>query len=108
MTVDGADATSNVENPSTSMYQAFNYIDTMSVEAIQEVQTTKGVIAAGYGHQLSGNVNLISRSGTNQWHGSLFENFQADNLNARLQNLTVKPALTFNQFGGSNRRTHPA
>ena len=101
MTVDGADATSNVENPGTSMYQAFNYIDTMSIEAIQEVQTTKGVIAAEYGHQLAGNVNLISKSGTNQWHGSLFENFQADDLNARLQNLAVKPALTFNQFGGS-------
>jgi outer membrane receptor protein involved in Fe transport len=101
ITVDGADATSNVENPGTSMYQAFNYIDTMSIEAIQEVQTTKGVIAAEYGHQLAGNVNLISKSGTNQWHGSLFENFQAENLNARLQNLPSKPSLNFNQFGGS-------
>jgi hypothetical protein len=101
ITVDGADATSNVENPGTSMYQAFNYIDTLSIEAIQEVQTTKGVIAAEYGHQLAGNVNLISKSGTNQWHGSLFENFQADDLNARLQTLPSKFALNFNQFGGS-------
>lgn len=101
ITVDGADATSNVENPGTSMYQAFNYIDTLSIEAIQEVQTTKGVISAEYGHQLAGNVNIISKSGTNQWHGSLFENFQADDLNARLQTLPTKPALNFNQFGGS-------
>ena len=101
VTVDGADATSNVENPGMSMYQAFNYIDTMSIEAVQEVQTTKGVIAAEYGHQLAGNVNLISKSGTNQWHGSLFENFQAEDLNARLQNLPTKPPLNFNQFGGS-------
>ncbi|MGH9674464.1 MAG: carboxypeptidase regulatory-like domain-containing protein, partial [Bryobacteraceae bacterium] len=102
ITVDGTDATSNPENPGTSMYQSFNYIDTMSIEAIQEVQTTKGVIAAEYAHQLSGNVNLISRSGTNDWHGSLFENFQADNLNARAQFLTFKAPLTFNQFGGSS------
>ena len=101
ITVDGTDATSNPENPGTSMYQSFNYIDTMSIEAIQEVQTTKGVIAAEYAHQLSGNVNLIAKSGTNTWHGSLFENFQADDLNARLQFAARKFPLTFNQFGGS-------
>ena len=50
----------------------------MSVEAIEEVQTTKGVTAAEYGHQLSGNVNLTSRSGTNLLHGSLFEGFRAE------------------------------
>jgi hypothetical protein len=57
VTVDGGDATQNVENPGTSSYQSFNYIDVMSIEAIQEVQVTKGVIAAEYAHQLSGNVN---------------------------------------------------
>jgi hypothetical protein len=56
---------------------------------------------AEYGDELAGNVNLIAKSGTNQWHGSLFENFQAENLNARLQNLPAKPSLNFNQFGGS-------
>ena len=101
ITVDGTDATSNSENPGTSMYQAFNYIDTVSIESIQEVQTTKGVVPAEYALQLSGNVNIITRSGTNNWHGSLFENFQAENLNARNQFLTIKPPLTFNQFGGS-------
>lgn len=101
ITVDGTDATSNSENPGTSMYQAFNYIDTVSIESIQEVQTTKGVVPAEYAMQLSGNVNIITRSGTNNWHGSLFENFQAENLNARNQFLTTKPPLTFNQFGGS-------
>lgn len=101
VTVDGGDATQNVENPGTSSYQSFNYIDVMSIEAIQEVQVTKGVIAAEYAFQLSGNVNLISRSGTNEWHGTLFENFQSDSLNARQPFLTVKRGLTFNQFGGS-------
>jgi len=101
ITVDGTDASSNPEGRNTSMYQSFNYIDTLSIEAIQEVQTIKGVIAAEYGQALSGNVNLITRSGTNEWHGSLFENFQAEDLNARNQFLSRKPSLTFNQFGGS-------
>jgi Carboxypeptidase regulatory-like domain/TonB-dependent Receptor Plug Domain/TonB dependent receptor len=101
ITVDGTNATSNSENSYTSMFQSFNYVDTLSVEAIQEVQVVKGVISAEYGQQLSGNVNLITRSGTNAWHGSVFENFQAEELNARGQFLTSKVPLTFNQFGGA-------
>lgn len=54
VTVDGGDATQNVENPGTSSYQSFNYIDVMSIEAIQEVQVTKGVIPAEYAFQLAG------------------------------------------------------
>jgi len=101
VTVDGTNATGNSEAAYISMFQAFNYIDTLSVEAIQEVQVTKGVAPAEYGQQLSGTVNLITNSGTNTWHGSLFENFQAENLNARGQFLLTKPPVTFNQFGGS-------
>jgi hypothetical protein len=76
-------------------------IDIMSIEAIQEVHTVKGVPPAEYGNMAAGQVNLLSRSGTNQWHGSLFENFRAENLDARHQRLSNKPGLTFNQFGGS-------
>jgi Carboxypeptidase regulatory-like domain/TonB dependent receptor-like, beta-barrel len=101
VTLDGTSADSNPEAPGTSMYQSFNLIDVMSIEAIAEVQTTKGIVAAEYGHVLTGNVNLISRSGTNDWHGSLFENFQAEELNARVQTAATRPPLTFNQFGGS-------
>jgi len=101
VTVDGTDATSNPENPGTSMYQNFNYIHVMSIEAIQEVQVTKGVTPAEYGQQLSGNVNLISKSGTNEWHGSLFESFKAEDLNAKDTRRGDRPPMTFNQFGGS-------
>jgi hypothetical protein len=83
------------------MYQSFNYINVMSVEAIQEVQTTKGVTAAEYGHQLSGNVNLISKSGTNNFHGSLLESFRAEDLNAKERRLTTRSPFTYNQYGGS-------
>jgi hypothetical protein len=106
ITVDGTEASGNPEAPGTSMYQGFNYIDLLSIEAIQEVQTIKGVIQAEYGHSLSGNVNLITRSGTNEYHGSLFENYQGSVLSARNQFLISPPKprtprLVFNQFGGS-------
>ena len=100
-TVDGTDANGNAEGRGGALFTNFNYIDTMSIEAVQEVQVVKGIIPAEYGQALSGNVNLISKSGTNLLHGSLFENFQAENLNARNQFLSYKAPLTFNQFGGS-------
>jgi len=101
VTVDGTDASGNPEGRSTSMYQGFQYVDLVSIEAIQEVQTIKGVIQAEYGHALSGNVNVITKSGSNTWHGSAFENHQNESLNARNPFLNFKPALDFNQFGAS-------
>ena len=50
------------------------------LEGIAEVQTIKGVVPAEYGDALGGQVNIITKSGTNQWHGSLFENFQSQRL----------------------------
>lgn len=101
ITVDGTDASSSPETPSTSLKNNFNYINVMSLEAIQEVQTTKGVSQAEYGFQLSGNVNLISKSGTNTWHGSLFENYQDQYLNAINRSIGTRTLFNFNQFGGS-------
>ena len=99
--VDGTDAGGNPEGRASSGFGRPNLIDIMSIEAIQEVDTVKGVPSAEYGNIVGGQVNLLSRSGTNLWHGSLFENFQAEELNARNQRLASKPGSTFNQFGGS-------
>src|SRR5450432_3034521 len=99
--VDGVNASGNAEQRSASTYGASNYIDIMSIEGIAEVQTIKGVVPAEYGDALGGHVNIITKSGTNQWHGSLFENFQSQRLNARNQLLATKAPLTFNEFGGS-------
>jgi len=100
-TVDGTNATADPESRTTSMRGNFEQINLLSLEAVQQVETTKGILPAEYGQVLGGNVNLVTRSGTNSWHGSAFENFQADNLNARLQFLKNKPNAVFNQFGGS-------
>lgn len=101
VSVDGTDATSNPERPSISMFGDFNYVSTVSIDAVQEVQLIKGIIPAEYTRAMGGNLNLITKSGTNQIHGTLFENFRSEELNARNQLLATKPGVTFNQFGGS-------
>jgi hypothetical protein len=100
-TVDGTSATADPESRTTSMRGNFEQINLVSLESVQEVETTKGVLPAEYGQVLGGNVNIITRSGTNQFHGSAFENFQNSFLNSRLQFLSIKPNAVFNQYGGS-------
>jgi hypothetical protein len=100
-TVDGTDASASSENPSISMYQNFNFVQGVSMEAVDEVNVAKGIASAEIANSMSGNVNVITKRGTNDFHGSLFELNQTENLNARLQTLSSKPPLVFNQFGGS-------
>ena len=101
ISLDGTEASGNPEGRSAGMFQNFNQVDLVSIDAVQEVQVIKGVAQAEYGRAVGGQINVITRSGTNEFHGSLFENFQAENLNARNQTLPNKPGATFNQFGAS-------
>ena len=101
VTVDGTDAAGDPEYNTLAMYQGQNYIKAVSTEAIAEVNVVKGVMSAEVANTLSGNINVITRSGTNEFHGSLFANNQTENLNARNQFLATKAPLVFNQFGGS-------
>lgn len=64
-------------------YGGQNQIEILSVESVAEVQVVKGVLAAEYGGSIGGQVNMITRSGTNQFHGSLLENFQSDAFSSR-------------------------
>lgn len=104
VTVDGVDGAGDIETSSTGMFNAFNFINVLSQEAIAEVNTSKGVYSADTARTFGGNINLITRGGTNEFHGSLFENWQNDILNSRYSLLPAnqaKPAIRFNQFGGS-------
>ena len=104
VTVDGVDGAGDVETSSTSMFNAFNFINVLSQEAISEVDTVKGVYSADTARTFGGNINLITRSGSNEFHGSLFENWQNNILNSRYALLAPtqsKPPVRFNQFGGS-------
>lgn len=110
VSVDGTDANSYPEQRGMAQYGARNYIDVMSIDAVQEVQLVRGILAAEYGGVLGGQVNLIAKSGSNAWHGSAFENYQSHVLNARNPFVAArnpdgttirKPRSVFNQFGGS-------
>ncbi len=100
-TMDGIDASANPQAPQANMKEGHNYISVVTMDAVAEVQVSKGVFSAEYGRALGGNINVITKSGTNEWHGSLFELFNSEEMNARYQFLTSKPGVTFNQYGGS-------
>jgi hypothetical protein len=74
-------------------------------DAIQEFKVQTGLYDAEFGRQGGANVNLITKSGTNELHGTLFEFLRNDALNANdfFRNLTnqPKPVLKQNQFGGT-------
>jgi Carboxypeptidase regulatory-like domain/TonB-dependent Receptor Plug Domain len=53
------------------------------IEAIQEVEIQTGTYSAQYGSYLGVHINMITKSGTNQIHGSLFEFLNNQVLNAR-------------------------
>lgn len=97
-TVDGANASGSGESETLT---SLGFIKAVSLEAIREVNVTSGIAPAESGPTMSGNVNVITKGGTNEIHGSLFENNRTENVAARDQFLTTRPPVTFNQFGGS-------
>jgi hypothetical protein len=78
-------------------------VETDTFETVSEVEIDDSNFSAQYG--IGGAVfNQITKGGTNQFHGSLYEHFQNDALDARsyFQDPTQPlPPLKFNQFGGS-------
>jgi hypothetical protein len=73
------------------------------VDAIQEFKIESNSPAAEFGRFNGGVVNLTTRSGANAFHGSVFEFFRNEHLNARnvFQSANpVKPEYRRNQYGG--------
>ncbi len=101
LTVDGTDAEGDPEVPSLGMAQNFNPIRTVSMEAISELAVTKGIPSAEVANTMSGGINIITKNGTNAYHGSLFLNNQVEDFAARPQFAATKGPLVYNQFGGS-------
>lgn len=77
------------------------YVLEPSVDTIQEFKITTGSYSAEYGRSGGAQVNVITRGGTNQWHGSIYEYFRNRSLDAQNYfdgGTTNKYAR--NQFGG--------
>jgi hypothetical protein len=99
--VDGGD---NKDNVVGSLLQNFSY------ESIQEFQVLQHRWTAEQGRAVGGVVNVVTKSGTNEFHGSLFSNFRDEQWRAldffekqrRAADPTFrKPSFSRQEIGGS-------
>ena len=93
VTVDGAD---NI-NTATGSQRA-----TPSQEAVSEFRVVNNSFGAEYGRALGGIVNIVTKSGTNDVHGSIYEYLENNAVNAK--SILTQPGfdiLRQNQFGGT-------
>src|SRR2546426_4893057 len=73
----------------------------LGVDAVREFRVSTSTYSAEYGRNMAGVVNVVTKSGTNEFHGSIFEFLRNDNLDARNTFETNKQEFKRNQFGGS-------
>jgi len=96
-TVDGADNVDRGANLTLLTYP--------SVDSIEEFRVIRGQYDAEYGRSSSGQINVITRSGTSAFHGSLYEFFRNDVFNANSffnnRSSISRPPLRYNDFGGT-------
>ncbi len=71
-----------------------------NVDAVQEFSVQTSSFDAQYGRGVGGVVNVVTKSGTNEFHGTLFEFFRNYKLNAA-NFFSGRDALKRNQFGGA-------
>src|SRR5437660_3286746 len=73
----------------------------ITLEAVKEFQITASGANAEFGRSAGGVINVVTKSGTNEYHGALFEYFRTEALTAATSD--GKPLQDFrrNQFGGS-------
>lgn len=70
-------------------------------EAIQTVDITTSNYEAELGRAGGAVMNVTIKSGTNDFHGSLYQFNRVSALAARRTDLLVKPPITYNYFGGT-------
>ncbi|MBI4902894.1 MAG: carboxypeptidase regulatory-like domain-containing protein [Acidobacteria bacterium] len=72
-----------------------------AVDAVEEFKVQSGTMSAEFGYTAGGVINLVTRSGTNKFHGTAYDFVRNDKLDARNTFATVKNPLRYNQFGAS-------
>jgi len=70
-------------------------------DALQEFKVETSALPAQYGHHSSGAVNVVTKSGTNSYHGDLFEFLRNGDFNARDTFSPARDALKRSQFGAT-------
>ena len=70
-------------------------------DALQEFKVETSSLPARYGHHAASAVNLVTKSGTNSFHGNVFEFVRDYHFNARNFFAATRDSLKRNQFGGT-------
>jgi hypothetical protein len=98
----GIDA-NNLSQNSASGYQSEVGVAAPAPDTIAQFKAQTGNYDAAYGRGAGANVDVISKTGTNQFHGNAWEFFRNDVLNANeffsKRNGQPRPVLKQNQFG---------
>jgi outer membrane receptor protein involved in Fe transport len=101
ITVDGADFVNTASGIQRS---------TPPQESVQEFRVVNNSFGAEYGRAIGGIVNIVTKGGTNDFHGSAYEYFQNNALDSAnllqkpepdLQSVALPDTLQQNQFGGT-------
>src|SRR5271157_628087 len=72
-----------------------------SPDSISEFRVLTNTLDAEYGRNSGAVINVVTKSGTNEFHGNAFEFFRNSVLNAQGYFNVVKPQFQQNQFGGT-------
>lgn len=104
--VDGIDAGRvDLNGTSNVLGRIESRVNRVSMDSIQEIQVVESNYSAQYGQALSAVINPITKSGTNEFHGSVFDYFRNEALDANdfFNNRNGLPRSKFrlNQFGGN-------
>ncbi len=95
--LDGIDNNSNLPD----LLNETNYVVMPSVDALQEFKVQTDSYGAEFGRANGAIVNATLRSGTNQFHGVVYEFLRNDKLDARNFFDAQRPPYKQNQFGGT-------
>ena len=72
-----------------------------TVDSIEEFKVQTNTVSSEYGFTAGGIINVVTKSGTNQLHGSLYEFVRNDAFDARNAFASTKAPFRYNQFGGA-------
>ncbi len=72
-----------------------------TVDSIEEFKVQTNTVSAEYGFTAGGIINVVTKSGTNKLHGSLYEFARNEAFDARNAFASAKTPFRYNQFGGA-------
>ncbi len=102
VTLDGVDVN---DNRGTTANNGFNAVLPIPLDSVQEFRTTIAGQGSDMGHSAGGQVSIVTKSGSNQFHGSAYEynrntDFEANDWFSNRAGV-ARPALIRNQYGAS-------